>query len=500
MSKGMWIDKETYVNFGEQAKSLQGEFATRERSIDFSYLGLFLPNPDPVLKKLGQDIRIYNDLLVDSFLAGCVRSRKAGLLSMSWGLDRGSARSKVTKVIETALKKINITNTLQEMLSYSLFGYSVHEVVWDRVDNYILPVAIKEKPQFWFTFLAKNNELRLRTKVNWVTGDPLPPRKFLLLQHEPSYANPYGNPILAQCFWPVTFKKAGLKFWAIFVEKYGMPFLVGKHPRGVNEQEVNAFADELENLVQDAIAVIPDDSNVTTIETRNANSTGELQSKFIDSCKTEISIAVLGQNLTTEIKGGSFAASEVHMRVRKDMIDQDKKQIEFAFNRLIKWICEINFGDSVEPPVFCLVEKEDIDKELAARDQLLVTTGLKFTKKYYLKAYGFNDDEIELNPQEPIPSAKGVTSGTYSESQEHTFPDQAAIDNAADSLSPKDIEKLTNGILAPVIKLVKEGKSYEDIMSNLAQTFPDMDTKSLEKMLSRAIFVSELWGMHHAND
>lgn len=34
------------------------------------------------------------------------------------------------------------------------------------------------------------------------------------------------------CFWPVAFKKGGMKFWLRFAEKFGSPWVIGKHPRG----------------------------------------------------------------------------------------------------------------------------------------------------------------------------------------------------------------------------------------------------------------------------
>ena len=41
-----------------------------------------------------------------------------------------------------------------------------------------------------------------------------------------------------------------------------MPHLIGKHPRGSTKEETNSLADMLEDMVQDAIAVIPDDSSI----------------------------------------------------------------------------------------------------------------------------------------------------------------------------------------------------------------------------------------------
>jgi integrase len=56
-TKGMWVSPTEFVQFGEPSKSLSDQIATRGRSIDFYGLGMYLPNPDPVLKALGKDIK-----------------------------------------------------------------------------------------------------------------------------------------------------------------------------------------------------------------------------------------------------------------------------------------------------------------------------------------------------------------------------------------------------------------------------------------------------------
>ena len=39
--------------------------ATRAQAIDYYAIGHYLPNPDPVLKKMGRDISAYREVLAD---------------------------------------------------------------------------------------------------------------------------------------------------------------------------------------------------------------------------------------------------------------------------------------------------------------------------------------------------------------------------------------------------------------------------------------------------
>lgn len=490
--KGLWINEKTFVNFSDKQTSLIEEIATRKGAIDFYSLSMYIPNPDLVLKKQGKDITVYNELLTDAHLGGCVTSRKSGVLSLEWGIDRGKAKSKHAKLIEDMFKNFDLDHIISEILNAPLFGYQVLEVLWEKVGNYILPKNIVGKPHEWFVF-GESNELMLRTKANY-NGEPVPKKKFLLVQHEATYKNPYGFPVLSRCFWPITFKKGGLKFWVIFSEKYGMPFLVAKHPRGTAQQETNKLAEMLENMIQDAVAVIPDDASVEIKEASGKGASADIYLKLLEFCKAEVSIALLGQNLTTEVKGGSYAAAESHMQVRSDIIDADKKLSEKVFNELIKWIYELNFNNG-ERPVFSMWEEEDVDKILAERDKTLVDTGVKFTKQYFMKAYGFEEDDIDV-----VTAQQTGDRQQFAESSDKSlFPDQHVIDDAVDSISPEELQKQIDRVLKPIIDLINQGNDYNSVMEKLVETYPDMETTAIEKMLARAIFVAELWGRLNAD-
>ncbi|MCL4492528.1 MAG: DUF935 domain-containing protein [Nitrospirae bacterium] len=514
--RGLWINERTFINFEEKKSvSLSDEIATRKRSIDFYSLGMYLPNPDPVLKKTGKDITVYTELLSDGHLGGCVTSRKAGVISLEWEIDRGKsgkAKSRQAKLIKDLFGNLDLDHIIEEILNAPLFGYQPLEVIWENTGNYILPKNVVGKPQRWFVF-SEENELRLRTKENYINGEELPERKFLLARHGATYENPYGFPELSRCFWPLTFKKGGFKFWVIFTEKFGMPFLVGKQPRGLDPKEADNLADMLEAMVQDAIAVIPDDSSVEIMTSQGKGSgSSDIYDKLINACKTEVSIAILGQNLTTEVKGGSYAAAESHMAVRKDITDSDKKIVMRVMNQLIGWIFDLNFAGG-EKPVFSMYEEEDVDTALAERDKTLYDAGVRYKSQYLIREYGFQEGDIEVvNSQEPgVESQKAEFADRGGDSPDSTaapvnlgqspmFPDQTALDDAIDSISPEALQEQINGVLKPIIDLINSGEDYNVILDKLTEAYPNMDTSVIEEMLARAIFVSELWGRLNGRD
>nr|BDD46501.1 hypothetical protein 5 [bacterium] len=502
--KKLWINEREYVLFNEAKTSLTSEIATRKRSVDFYSILKTLPDPDPVLRKQGKDIKAYREFLSDPHVWACVQSRKSGVLSLKWGIDRGKAKSRQANIIENLFNSLDLNTIISEILDCVFFGFQPLEIMWQKQGNILLPADIKAKPPEWFAF-DNENRLMLKTKEN-PTGEPLLHRKFLCPQFNPSYQNPYGERVLSRIFWNVTLKKGGLQFWIKFTEKYGMPFLVGKHPRGTSADDTENLASLMENMIQDAIAVIPDDS---TIEIQEAVKTSscDIYERLIDKMNAEISKAILGQTLTTEIGNtGSYAASNTHMDVRKDITEADKRIVERTLNQLIRWIYEYNFNERNNIPVFSMWEEEDVDLNLAQRDKILFDSGVKFTKEYLMRTYGFEEKDIEV-PEAGVQTHSGKvgevsktekSEPVFQEFRELPFPDQQAIDKFIDSFSEDELQAQADTILKPIFDLINKADSYEEIYENLSEK--GLRTNEIEKILQKVIFVSETWGQINGLD
>ncbi|QOK96803.1 DUF935 domain-containing protein [Ralstonia pseudosolanacearum] len=486
-TKGMWVSPTEFVQFGEPSKSLSDQIATRGRSIDFYGLGMYLPNPDPVLKALGKDIKVYRELRADAHVGGCIRRRKAAVKALEWGLDRDKAKSRVAKSVEAIFADLDLSRIITEMLDAVLYGYQPMEVIWGKVGSYLVPVDVVGKPANWFLY-SPENELRFRTRQNMIQGEELPPRKFLVPRQDASYDNPYGFADLSMCFWPTTFKKGGLKFWVQFTEKYGAPWVIGKHPRSASDAETNLLLDRLEDMVQDAVAVIPDDSSIEIKEAAGKAGSTEVYERLLHFCRSEVSIALLGQNQTTEANS-TRASAQAGLEVTRDIRDGDKGIVEEAFNTLIRWVCELNFNDGARP-VFSLWEQEEVDKMLAERDEMLVKAGAKLTPAYFKRAYSLQDGDLDETPPPDVPGVE------FAEGDD-AAPDQDAIDAALDAFSNSEMDDMALKLFRPILQKVKAGASPEALLGALAELYPEMDASALQERLARVIFTAKVWGMLH---
>jgi len=396
---------------------LTAEIATRSKTIDFISVLHGLPNPDPVLRKLGRAIQVYEDLMFDSRVMAVVESRKAAVQSMEWDIiseKTPQAQIDFHKDYINAYaagrnidkKTSRLEDIFSEILDAPLFGYKPLEIIWQPDSGKIIPLDFVGKPPRWFKY-DKENKLRFITMANMIEGEELPDNKFIVARHKPTYDNPYGKAALSACFWPVTFRKNGFKFWTIFLEKYGMPFLLATAPEGERTEKIEEVANMLEDMVQDAIAVVPKEYEVEIKEATEGKGTNPAHKTYIDAMNLEIAMAIIGTNLTTEVQGGSYAASQSHMKIREDIVESDAKIAEGAFNELISMAHNINFGSSTPPPVFKLFAEENIDETRSKRDLNLSKTGVKFTKDYFKRVYNLTDEDLEVGESVKEPAFGG---------------------------------------------------------------------------------------------
>lgn len=125
-------------------------------------------------------------------------------------------------------------------------------------------------------------------------------------------------------------RSMGWRDWARFCERHGMPIIAVQEPASAND--TRAFYAQLRDLGSKGVLRLPsagadeaDRYQVSLIEAHdNAWQTFE---GFIGRLDTSISICLLGQNLTTEVQGGSYAAAQAHLRVRQDYLDADAESL-----------------------------------------------------------------------------------------------------------------------------------------------------------------------------
>jgi phage gp29-like protein len=456
------------------------EVATREKAFDFAGMIGLLPDPDPILRKLNGGYSVLEDLTADGRVISAMQQRKLGTLKKEFLITNPEGSpEKIKNMFLEDLENIKMQDVINGILDAPYYGIAPLELLWEAKGGNIRLKDIRTLPARWFGF-DEENKIRFRTFEAPDEGIELPYGKFVVTRHFPTYDNPYGLRLLSRVFWPVTFKKGGIKFWVKFMEKFGIPFVIGKYRPGATKDEKEELRDKLYSMVQDAVAVIPEGNAVEILEVKS-QAAGMLFEKFKKEMDNEISIAILGQNLTTEVKGGSYAAGKVHENILKDLQEADQKLVKDSMDEILKVYTELNAGKEVTPPEFKWFDEEDLQTERAKRDGEL-SKNIKFTKQYYIKHYGFDEEDFEV-----IDNVKAQNN--FTEFQQKHKKEQ--IEEFEDFVIG-EVEGLP---LDNFLKVFEQSKDFEEALSKLHEIYKEIDIKKLEKMLEKAIFTSESFGM-----
>ena len=465
--------------------------ASRANAIDYWSFMHYLPNPDPVLKKMGKDISAYREILSDSHVGGCVRRRKAAIKGLEWRITP-TGNEKTDEILTALFDRLPISHIISQILDATLFGYQALEVMWESENGLLLPTAIVGKPQEWFVF-DEENQLMLRTKDN-SNGALVPEKKFLLATQQADFLNPYGRADLAMCFWAATFKKGGFKFWLEFMEKYGSPWLVGKHPRQAQIHEIDELLDSMEKMLGTAVAAIPEDSSIDLKESASKGASSQVFDDFLRYCKSEIAIALLGQNQTTEAEANRASAT-AGLEVTRDIRNDDASLVEGVFNQLLAWICELNFN--VETlPAFELFEQESIDKLQAERDKILTEIGVSFTEQYIHRTYGFEEGDIVMQEISPNPSLqkKGTDKVDFAE----PIP-KSVIETIGEQLEIEG-EAHVEHWLQSIRDQLGQAESLEDFRNQLDSLIPELSYAEYGELLAWGSTAAQFAGRQSVED
>jgi phage gp29-like protein len=150
-------------------------------------------------------------------------------------------------------------------------------------------------------------------------------------------------------------------------------------------------------MIAPAVAIAPAESEITIDSIANKGSISTVHKEYIEATNKEISKAVLGQTLTTDIgSAGSYAAAQAHNLVRQDLSAADRRRIATCFNRLAAVWTYYNYGADVLPPIFEFVKDEDLQKERTERDVKLYAIGWRPQKTYLEREYGIPAEDFAI--------------------------------------------------------------------------------------------------------
>jgi phage gp29-like protein len=116
-----------------------------------------------------------------------------------------------------------------------------------------------------------------------------------------------------------------------------------------NDVDRRKLATDLATMGADATVALPQGWNLKLVEV--AANTFETFRAQVDSANAAIAIALVGQNLSTEVKGGSFAAAQVHQQVAHAVLRGQAETLSTTLHaQALVWWSKFNFGSADAAP------------------------------------------------------------------------------------------------------------------------------------------------------
>lgn len=329
---------------------------------------------------------------------------------------------------------------------YIDIGISVSRIHWTRVGNE------------WLPHLEPWN-------MRWVRWDHF--RKCLIAQTEQGEVEvrrDTGEWLVVGEDWmtggvralamPFFFRGLTWKDWARYCEKHGVPILaIDEPPTEANTTQKAAkdsFFARLKQLGREGILRLPQGKDgkggfaAKILEPSTLSwPSFEAFLKRLDVC---IAIFLLGQNLSTEVQGGSLAAAVAQNRVRLDYLAADAEALSTAFRTqvLMAWgrFNIEGWDDELAPwPTWDTAEPEDLKSKSVV--SVNAATALEKYKKMgspvderaYLEAYSIpllspeefakQQEEAAKRAAEALKQQQQTSSGTGSEKETEKTDDDA---------------------------------------------------------------------------
>jgi phage gp29-like protein len=291
----------------------------------------------------------------DDRISGVLRIRVNSLFGLPVDYDEDGAEN-ITKELKDLRPKMFPKSQAKKLLrSGIMLGVGLARNVWERTETSWTPRLEWWHPQFiqwrWDTWSFHVQTTQGLVEVK--RGDP----DWVLYTPSGEHLGWLEGTVRALAI-PWLIRQWARRDWARYSEVHGLPIRKGIVPASAAEPDVERFIYELSQLGSEVTIRLPQGSGDGTkfdVELLEATSQGSWEGfqALLQKTDADIAIAVLGQNLTTEIsKGdGSRAAAQVHQSIRQDVLEDDGSSLDDCLHEQVvqPWAL-YNYGDADAAP------------------------------------------------------------------------------------------------------------------------------------------------------
>lgn len=268
--------------------------------------------------KPGGQVSLVEELLErEGQTAAHLQTRMMSISGKNWSVTSKNY-PEIAEEAQKMLSNANLQGLISHLCYTVLYGYSGAIIDWkvggSEISGFkpIRPSCLEFDPTG--QFLVLDNEYHPHPLNEFADS------QFIMVSCGSGVGVPSRNGICRTLLWLYLMKKIGMTGWSRFVEKYGMPLLLGKLPAGAQRDQVNGLLSALQKMSRDGIGVMT--GSETNIDTVESSKNGGDQEKFCRYIDEMITLVILGQLATSDTAKG-FSNGDIQNRVRQDLIAAD---------------------------------------------------------------------------------------------------------------------------------------------------------------------------------
>ena len=354
--------------------------------------------------------QLVDSIIADPRVRATLDSRMSGLFGREKRFRPANDSRAAKEVLDAwvdSYPHLESGGVFKQIGSYAnLFGFWPAQIVWDESGKWLRPKLMPWHARYtYFQW-----DIRKLVAITQDGNLPIFPGDGKWVLHAPrgEYRGWMWGSIRAVAE-PWLFRHYGMRDYARFSEVHGMPFLLGKVPAAAEQEARQLFQNQLANLGAETTIMLPqgvDGVNSYGVELVEAMSQSwQAFPGIVDRCDMDIVLAILMQNLTTEVTGGSFAATSSHMDIRQSGIEEDNEAWKLTtHDQIARPFAQLNFGDAeLAPWTERDVQPTEDTNARATRFysfgqslQILRQGGIKFTDEAALTKFAKDSFDIVL--------------------------------------------------------------------------------------------------------
>ncbi len=376
------------------------------------------------------------------------------------------------KVCSAALRRMSpdpitdgadLNGTIRDILDAWFRGCSVSEIIWDTVDDKVAGTIVAPNCTYWvypvcyaFTSdnvigmmpptISKGGTWPFSSTTNIPTNQaqviPFPDNKFLVSVHKTKSGSPLSGPLLVPLCWWWCAANFSSDWLLNLAQVFGLPFRWTTYAAGAPQETINAICNMLQNMGSNAWAAFPEGTKMDLIDSNKSGSDHSPQGELLDRADRYARNLILGQTMTgshgTTGKGGGQAFGEVEADVKSDRIDAAGSfAAEIINNQLIKFVLQLNYGDTEEPPTIKFLEDDVAGLPQAQTYKTLADAGMEIGVDHIRKVFDIPepaDGEDVIGGAKPAPSFGGFGGQDFGQ-QDSNSPD---AENPTETKAPNE--------------------------------------------------------------